>query len=148
MARKKPGPDPILTEDVFKKIRQATLEGKNLQETANACELNRDSFYVWHSANYLNLADKIEGWKRDRKVMLAHGNLEEFLTMKAEDPATLRVKADMTKFTLETLDKDVFSKRTELTGKDGEQLGVVVLPQRNENTLATDNQTEGSTSQD
>jgi hypothetical protein len=48
---------------------------------------------------------------------------------------------------LDSLIDRVFGKsisKTEITGKDGEQLGVVILPQRNENTLGTNIQTGGS----
>ena len=132
---KKPGPKTELDDNLFKDIKKAIIDGNNLRETAKVCGINEGTFYVWHSDNYLKLADKIEGWKRDRKIMLATRNLEEILDMDTDnnilkndvvytgkDPALLRIKADMTKFTLETLDKDNYSKRNELTGKDGDKL--------------------------
>lgn len=114
MAGDIPGPKPVLeNEELLKKIKQCIIDGKNLEETANICEINRDSFYCWHSDNYLKIADKIEGWKRDRKVMLASRNVDEILQMPKEKES-LKVVADMSKFVLEVLDKD-FKPKADLT---------------------------------
>lgn len=52
-------------------------------------------------------------------VKKALENLESLL-----DDEDTRVRADMTKFTLERLNKNKFSTRQELTGKDGKDLMV------------------------
>lgn len=52
-------------------------------------------------------------------VMQAEKNLKNFLSDEEKDS---RIKADMTKFTLERLKKEKYSARKELTGKDGEKL--------------------------
>jgi hypothetical protein len=135
----KPGPKTELDDALFKEIRKAIIEGKNLKETANVCGIDEQKLYNWKYDNFLNISDKIEGWKRDRKILMATRNLEEILDMQtSKDPALLRIKADMTKFTLETLDKDTYSKRNELTGKGGESLGTIVLPQKDAISLETD----------
>ena len=144
------------------------MEGNNLKETAKTCGVPESTLYTWHSDNYLNLADKIERWKIDRKIALATGNLEEMLQMETRkrvfikggeeekeivteevDPALVRVKADMTKFTLETLDKDNYSKRTDLTTKDKEiNAGVIIMPKKDVDTLETNPETSGSAKED
>lgn len=133
-----------LTDKLFSEIKQSILDGNDLRKTAELCKIPESTLYTWHSDNYLNIADKIEGWRRDRKIILAAGNVDEILQMNViedkvgmfgpiKDPETkervkevntgiLKVKADMSKFVLETLDKDNYSKRSELTGKDGENL--------------------------
>jgi len=116
-----------LTEELFKKIKQSILDGNDLRTTARVCEINEGTFYVWHSDNYLNIKDKIEGWKRDRKLMLADNNLDAILALGISDRQSLKVVADITKFVKETLDKDNYSKRNELTGKDGKDLTVNVI---------------------
>lgn len=121
-----------LTDDVLSKIKKGILDGKTLKEIAQSSEIELNTLYGWSSDNYLNLADKIEGWKRDRKLMLAEKNIEEFLLMTDQnikqvgeelvpfkDPQLTRIKADISKFVSETLGKDIYSKRSELTGKDG-----------------------------
>jgi hypothetical protein len=68
--------------------------------------------------------------------MLAERNIEEILEMETinyaknklgdlvevNDTQILKVKADMSKFVSETLGKDKYSKRSELSGVDGKDL--------------------------
>ena len=144
-----------LTEKLLKEIKQCILDGKNLKETAteiftNSSEVSEkekgkgienyiQKIYNWNGDNYLNLGDKIEGWRRDRKLILAEGVIEEMLlipvtTLKWQgkgedaeevcvtDAGLVRVKADMGKFVTETLGKKHYAKRSELTGADGKDL--------------------------
>lgn len=114
-----PGPKPLLTDEVLKEIKQGILEGKTLKDIARDSKLNEGTLYVWHSDNYLNLADKVEGWKRDRKLMLADRNIEDILRLPTNDKDFVRTVADMSKFVKETLDKQNYSKRNELSGPGG-----------------------------
>ncbi len=116
-----------LTQELFDKIRQSILDGNDLRKTAKVCEINEGTLYQWHSKNYSNLTDKIEGWKRDRKLMLAERNLEAILCLGVSDKDSLKVVSDMTKFTLETLNKRDYSKRNELTGADGKELPTPII---------------------
>ncbi len=102
-----------LTDELFKRIKQSILDGNDLRKTASVCEINEGTFYVWHSDNYLKIADKIDGWKRDRKLMLAEKNIEEILTLGLSDKDLVKTVADMSKFVSETLGRDRYSKRTE-----------------------------------
>lgn len=124
-----------LTEECFGKIKKSIIDGNDLKTTANVCGIEINTLYDWTSRNYLNICDKIEGWKRDRKIMLATKNLENYLDMNTNnvvkvgdeeaiktDVGLEKIKADMTKFTLETLDKENYAKRSELTGKNGGEL--------------------------
>jgi len=136
-----------LTKELVSKIKQSILDGNNLKETAKTVFDTLEQFkdttgeerdkelanftqkiYNWNYDNYLNISDKIEGWRRDRKVLLATNNLEEYLEMNTinkrtgndgkvdefNDTGLERIKADMTKFTLETLDKNNYSKKSEV----------------------------------
>ena len=118
------GRNTILTDDVFRKIKECILNGMNLKQSAEVCGISEQNFYDWNHDNYLGFADKIDGWKRDRRVKLAEVNVDEFLLLDTEDSQKLKVKADITKFVLETLDKDNYSRRQENTGKNGEQLSL------------------------
>lgn len=125
-----------LTDELLIKIKELVLDGKNLKEIANIIQIPEVTIYTWHSRNYLDFYQKVENWKRDRKLMLAEKNIEEFLLMdtintgaskKGEvfeynDSGLVRVKADISKFVSETLGKDNYSKRSELTGLDGKDL--------------------------
>lgn len=116
-----------LTKELFGKIKQSILDGNDLRETAKICEINESTLYSWSSDNYLNLADKVEGWKRDRKLKLAENNLEAILCLGVSDKDSLKVVSDITKFTLETLNKKDYSKRNEMTGADGRDLPTPII---------------------
>ena len=126
----KVGAKTKLTDELFKEIKRSILDGNDLKETAKICEINEGTFYVWHSNNYLNLADKIDGWKRDRKLMLADITSDTIQTLPVFDDngkldkELLKIKQKEAEFIRETLGKQHYSKRSELTGKDGKSLVV------------------------
>ena len=125
-----------LTKELLINIKQDILDGKNLKEIAQHREIPEITIYTWHSKNYIGLADKIENWKRDRKLMLAERNIEEMLEMSDtnlkevgeqikvfKDPQLTRIKADLSKFVAETLGRNNYSKRTETDiTSDGEPI--------------------------
>lgn len=60
---------------------------------------------------------------RDAKIIKkAEKNLDEFLEKESDDPIDKKIKADMTKFALERLNKTKYSARQELTGENGEAI--------------------------
>lgn len=120
----KPGPEGLLdkenAKDTFAKIKEIVFKGGNLQSIARALKVSQSTVYNWSCYNIANFSDKYEGWRRDRKLMLAENNITEFLEMNAEgDVQRLKIKADISKFVAETLGKQNYSKRNELTGADG-----------------------------
>ena len=118
------GRNTILTEELFKQIRQSILDGNDLRKTAVVCEINEGTLYVWHSDNYLNIADKVLSWKHERMLKLAEMNLEAIMCLGIGDKETVKVVADVSKFTAETLGKAKYSKRNELTGSEGGDIKV------------------------
>lgn len=70
--------------------------------------------------------------KTENLLNKALKNLEEFL----EDNSDRRIKADMTKFVVSRRGKDRgWSERTELTGKDGQDLTINLINYGNSDTL-------------
>lgn len=59
----------------------------------------------------------------DYLVQKAQSNLKEFL----ENSKDERIKADMTKFTLERLNKKKYAVRSELTGPEGKEIQPVLV---------------------
>lgn len=119
-----------LTKELIGKIKKSILAGNNLKKTAEICEINELTLYDWSSNNYLNLSDKIDNWKLDRKLNMATDNLEAYLKMNTTnvvkvgedtevktDTGLERIKADMTKFTLETIGKKNYGKNMDLTSE-------------------------------
>ncbi len=129
-----------LTDEMVAKIKQAILNGNNLKETAKIIDKSYSTLTDWTYRNYSNISDKIEGWKRDYKLKLADINIDKILKLKHDDKDFTKTVADMSKFVKETLDKKNYSKRTENTGADGKDLGVIMYPTKTdeqENTLET-----------
>jgi hypothetical protein len=116
-----------LTKEVIAKIKEAILEGFNLKQFAEQSKIPYSTLTGWTYENVANISDKIEGWKRDRKLKLADKNIEEILQLPTGDKDFVKTVSDMSKFVKETLDKKNYSKRSELTGKDGESLTVKVI---------------------
>ena len=139
------GRPTILIEPLFKKIKKSILEGNDLRKTAKVCEINEGTFYEWHEDNYLNLATRIEGWKRDRMLMLATGVLKDILEIGAGDKESLKVVQDTAKFVASTLGRDDYSTRNELTGKDGTPIIVIPAELIEKNKLNNANGTTSST---
>jgi hypothetical protein len=110
---KEAGRNTLLDKELFGKIKQSILDGNDLRATAKVCGINESTLYCWSSDNYLKLADLIEGWRRDRKLMLAERNLEAIMCLGISDKETMRTVADVSKFVAETLGKQSYSKKTE-----------------------------------
>lgn len=111
----RPGPKSYLDDDKnLLEIRQYILKGLTLAEISQRIGVAEDTIYDWKYRNYKGFNDKVISYEHERKLALAEKNLEELLL--AEDE---KVRADMTKFTLETLGKRNFSKKqeTEITGE-------------------------------
>jgi len=125
-----------LTKELLSEIKRHITSGKTLKETANLCDIPISTLYGWHSDNYLTLADKVEGWKRDCKLFKADRNITKILDLKIDDKDFTKTVADMSKFVKETLDKENYSKRTEATGKDGKDLQVTVINYGKDNNPA------------
>mgnify|MGYP000895630447 CR=1 FL=1 len=125
-----------LTNEVLEKIKQGILDGRTLKDIAQQSQINEGTLYQWSSTNYLNLADKVEGWKRDRKLILADITSDAIQTAShfdekgKIDKELLKIKQKEAEFIRETLGKDKgYSKRSELTGKEG---GAVEVKNTNE----------------
>ena len=130
-----------LTPELFVEIKQLVLAGNYLKEIAKIKGINEQTLYKWHENNYLNFYDKVEGWRRDRKLMLAEKNIEAILDIGVSDKDSIKVVADISKFVAETLGKDNYAKRNEMTGKNGTDLlpKPLLAGQSNENRNETEN---------
>ena len=152
---KKVGRKTDMTPELIKEIKQCILDGNDIKTTAtiifnNSSNVSKEEkergvenyiqkFYNWHYDNYLNISDKIEGWKRDRKVLMADNNIEDILALGIRDKDSLKVVADMAKFIKETLDKKYYSKQlnTDITSKGEKILGInYIKPDGRDNNSA------------
>jgi hypothetical protein len=129
-----------LDDELLAKIKQCILDGNDLKKTAEISKIPESTLYTWHSKNYLNIADKIEGWRRDRKLMLAEVTSDTIQTLPITDEngkidkELLKLKQKESEFIRETLGKVNYSKRTELGGIDGKDLTIQVVSYANTKT--------------
>lgn len=104
-----------LTKETIAKIKGCILDGKTLKETANISGIKLNTLYRWTCDNYANISDKIEGWRRDYKLLKADDNIDKILEMDITDKDFTKVVADVSKFIKETLDKKNYGKSVDLT---------------------------------
>lgn len=115
-------PSQLDDEQFLLKIRELTLEYKNDKEIAEILEIPIGTWDYWKWKNYQGFADKLLSYKHERILRKAESNVEVLLASEDE-----RVAADITKFSLETLGKANYSKRSELTGKNGEDFTIKTI---------------------
>lgn len=70
--------------------------------------------------------------KAERMIMQAECNLMKFLETTSDEAIDKKIKADVTKFVLERLDKKKWSQRTEITGDGGNPITGFVVEIRND----------------
>lgn len=107
-----------LTDELTLQIRKLYLDGENYTNIQDILDINPSTWDRWVHLNYKDFRVDLQNWKREKLIRKAELNLD--ILMDSEDE---RVRTSNTHFTLETLGKEEgYSKRTEMTGKDGKDL--------------------------
>lgn len=127
------GAPTLLTEELTLKIRQQVLEGVNYKVIQSSLDINENTWDTWVYKNYQGFRDTLMEWKKERLIRKAEKLSDEILDAEHIDEKgklntdIIRVKQKESEFVRETLGKDVgYSKRNELTGKNGEALAIAV----------------------
>ena len=141
-------PSVLDDEQIVLKIKELYLQGNNEKEIAAILDIPYDTWGYWKWKNYKGFTDKLLSYKHERMILKAEANLETAISSDDE-----KIRLDASKFTLETLAKKNYSKRTENTGIDGKDLPtqiVIIKPdslpepvdiEPNDSTTDTNNQT-------
>jgi hypothetical protein len=109
-----------LTENTFAEIRKLVLIGKNMKETAEILDISYNTMSKWSSDNFGSFADKWLSYEHERKLQKAESKVESLIDSKDE-----KISLQASTFIVETLGKNKgYSKRQEVTGKDGKDLMV------------------------
>ena len=120
MKKKEVGRPSELNEETFTKIRELVLEHKNMKEIAEILDIPYSTMANWISTNYRNFSDRYLTYEQERKLRKATYKIETLIDSEDE-----RVALSASTFVAETLGKDKgYSKRTEMTGKDGKELKI------------------------
>lgn len=128
------GRPTLLDDHLYRKIKDLVLDGMNLRQISETLNIPYATMRDWDYENYKGFSDKLLSYKHERLLQKAEANLEVLLD--AEDD---RLKGDMTKFTLESLNKKFYSKRTEQTGADGKDLPTPILGYVSSNNITQEN---------
>lgn len=110
-------PSQLDDEQFLLKIRNLVHDYKTEAEMQQILDIPKGTWDYWKWKNYNGFQDKLIAYRHERILKKAESNVEVLLDSEDE-----RVVADITKFSLETLGKSNYSKRSELTGKDGKDL--------------------------
>lgn len=102
-------PSELDSEQFTLKIKELYLDGKNEKEIAEILDIPINTWNYWKWKNYQSFNDRLLGYKHERIIQKAESNLEQLL--EGDDD---RIRADLSKFALETLAKKNYSKRTDM----------------------------------
>lgn len=135
------GRPSLLDDDKFLlKIKNHVLDGKNEKEIQEILEIPKGTWEYWKWTNYQGFTDRLLQYKHERIIQKAEANLEVLLESEDE-----RIVADMTKFSLEKLNKKHYSSRVEQTGKDGKELPTPIINLNIKEDVSRDNSTTEDT---
>ena len=115
-------PSVLDDKEVMLKIKELYLDGITEDNIQEKLSIPKGTWNYWKHTNFHNFSDILLSYKHERMLLKAEANIEKLMSSEDE-----RVKADVSKFTLETLGKKQYSKRTEQTGADGKELPAPIL---------------------
>lgn len=121
------GRPTMLNEMLLVKIKDGILNGDTYLKISQDIGVPYDTFEGWIKRNYDNFADTLLTYKHERLLRKAERNIEDVMdmstqntgmTMKGEqyefhDPKLEAIKADVSKFALETLGRNNYHRKTE-----------------------------------
>jgi len=108
-----------LTEELTLQIRKLVLESVEYTQIQQILNISPNTWDSWFYRDFQGFRANLSQWKNERIVKKAEKKVESLIS--AEDE---RVALQASTFALETLGKEVYSKRSELTGKNGEAIKV------------------------
>jgi hypothetical protein len=113
---KKPGPKPKMTPDVLRKIEEAAALDASVEEMCFYADVSRDTYDRYMKA-HPEFAERVA--KLRQKPILA---ARQAVVKHATDSYSNAMDY------LSRKKKNEFSQRQELTGEEGKDLGIVMLP--------------------
>lgn len=120
-----------LDDNTVKKLEEAFSIGADIPAACFYADISRQTYYNWIDS-FPELKEKFDRL-REKPVLKAYQGV-----FKGLDDPELALRY------LEKKRKAEFSTRQEITGANGESLGVIKIPTRNEDTLGTTDNTDQS----
>ena len=102
-------------DNIRNQLRTAILQGEKIQDTLAKIGISENTYYVNYWRNTKGLRDFIIQAENERLKRIARKNIDDIINMpeRDDDVRYLKIKADMTQFVAETLDKENFSKKND-----------------------------------
>lgn len=108
----KPGPEPLLTEELTLKIRTLYFEGKKYIQIQEALDIKEGTWDSWVYKDYMDFRKKLREWKREMFLKKAEKVSNDILDSihldddsKNIDKELLRIKQKESEFLRSTLGK-------------------------------------------
>lgn len=136
-----PPPPQLLNKEFLRRCRDIVLNDGWINEISKEMNLPYNTVHGWYIRDSQNFNEKMNKWRRRRMVEKANEILNETLSLDVNtpvlffgkeigrqiNPKMVKIKVDNAQFVAETLARDQFSKRSEMTGKDGGAVTVNVV---------------------
>ena len=103
-------------DNIRNQLRTAIIHGEKIQDTLAQIGISENTYYVNYWRNTKGLRDFIIQAENERLKRIARKNIDDIVSMDTNDKDDIRylkIKADMSAFVAETLDKENFSKKTD-----------------------------------
>lgn len=137
-----------LTDELTLQIRAMVLDGLKYNKIQEILAIPANTWDAWVYKNYKDFRANLIDWKKERLLKKSEKLSEEILdTLHLDEKGgvsteILRIKQKESEFIRQTLGKQEYSSRQEITGKDGQ--AIVVMPSELIHKNATDESTESN----
>lgn len=117
-----------LNDELTFKIRKEVLNGESYKSIQEKLDIDPDTWDGWVWRDYKGFRENLNSWKKERLLKKTEALSEEILdTPHGEDTRMLSIKQKESEFIRETLGKEFYSKRNEVTGANGESINIQVV---------------------
>lgn len=119
-----------LTQELTLQIRQLVLDGVMYKTIQESLEISPNTWDAWVYKDYKDFRKNLNSWKRERLLKKSEKLSEQILDIPhlteegKTDTDVLRIKQKESEFIRQTLGKEEYSQRQELTGADGGEIKI------------------------
>ena len=129
------GQNTTFTPKLSLRIKELVLKGVEYKIIMKELGIPKGTWDTWVVTDYQSFRQALLSWKKEKLIKKAERNLDHLLDLKEKEPVVtmigilkdkdgkvikkvnpnlLRIKSDATQFTLERLDKENYSSRTDV----------------------------------
>ena len=115
-------------DNIRNRLRTGIIAGKSIASILDEIGISENTFWVNYWRDTQGIRAFVVNAQNERLKQIARKNIDEIISMpnNDDDIRYLKIKADMTAFVAETLDKENFSKKTEDKGDERTPINIQV----------------------